>query len=88
MKIGEIHDGVLGKDGNDGGENNDGVESGIGDKYKHNRRQLMLSPKLLERNSCLDKRHEGMASWINFITGSKGHDRNRSRRQKRKIYFK
>ena len=48
----------------------------------------MLSPNLLERNSCLDKHHEGMASWIKFITGSKGHDRNRSRRQKRKIYFK
>ena len=84
----ERHDDVLGKDGNDGGENNDGVESGVGDKYKHDRRQLMLSPKLLEKNSCIDKRHEGMASWINFITGSKGHDCNRSRRQKRRIYFK
>ena len=88
MNIGEIYDGVLGKDGNDGGENNDGVESGIRENYKHDRRQLMLSPKLLERNSCRDNRHEGMASWVNFIKESKEHGCNRSRQQRRKIYFK
>ena len=35
IEDGEIHDRVLGKDENDGGENNDEVESGIGYKYKH-----------------------------------------------------
>ena len=79
---------MLGKDGNDEGVNNDGVESGTGDKCKNDRRQLMLSPEVLERNTCRDKFHEGMAACIICITGSKGHDRNISRRQKRKIYFK
>ena len=67
LKIGERQGEVFGKDGGNGGENNDGVGNGIGDTYKHDRQQLTLSPNLFEKNSCWDKCHEGIASWITWI---------------------
>ena len=60
LKIGESHGGVLRRDGSNGEGNNDGVDNEIGDKYKHDRQQLTLSPMLFERNLCQDKLHEGM----------------------------
>ena len=74
MKIGESHGNVLGKDGSNGGENNDGVDNGIEDIYINDRQQLTLSPNLFERIFFRDKHHEEMAFLIIFIAGSKGQD--------------
>ena len=46
LKIGESHCDMLGKDGSNGEDNNDGVDNRILDKYKNDRQQLMWSPKL------------------------------------------
>ena len=75
---------TIGKDGSNGEENNNGVDNGIGDNHKHDRQQLTLSPNLFERNLCRDKGHEGMASWIIFIVGSKGQNCDKLWRQKEK----
>ena len=62
LKIGKSDGDMLGKDGSNGKENNDRVDNRIGDKYKHDRQQLMLSPKLFDRNLCRDKRHKRIVS--------------------------
>ena len=62
LKIGKRQGKCLGKDGGNGGENNDGVGNGIGDIYNHNRQQLTLVPNSVKIIVCLDKCHEGIAS--------------------------
>ena len=78
LKTGESHGNLLEKDGSNGEEKNDRINNGIGDKYKHGRQQLTLSPRLFERNLYQDERHEGITSCIVFITGSKGQDCDKS----------
>ena len=82
MKIGKSQEKLFVKDEGNGGENNNGVGDGIGDIYKHDQQQLTLSPNLFEINSCWDKRHEEIASWITWIAGSKIQDVDKSLRQK------
>ena len=71
-----------------GGENNELVGNGLEDQYKQDRQQLILVPNLFENNSWFDKFHNETAPWITWRTESKGYEFDKSRRQKRKIYFK
>ena len=84
MKIEEIQSEVRGKPGVDGGENNNKLCNGLEDRYKHDRQQLILSPSLCERNLWVDNHQDGTTSWMTWISESKGHDVDKSRRQKRK----
>ena len=79
---------MLGKIGLGGGENNELVGNGLEDQYKQDRQQLIFVPNLFENNSWVDKFHNETASWITWRTESKGYEFDKSRRQKRKIYFK
>ena len=44
LKTGYIQDKLLGKIGSDGGENNELVGNGVEDRYKQDRRLLILAP--------------------------------------------
>ena len=52
MNIGKSQAEVLGKDWGNEGENNDRVGNRIGDRYKHDRQQLMLPPSGFKINAC------------------------------------
>ena len=48
----------LGKDGVDLGRNKEGNESLIGERYRKEREQLTLSPRMGEKIECVETFHE------------------------------
>ena len=88
LKTGYIQDKLLGKIGSDGGENNELVGNGVEDRYKQDRRLLILAPNWCKRNSWIDMCHNDSASWIAVANEAKGLKSGKLHRQNRKTYFK
>ena len=64
------------------------VGNRVDDKYKKDGQPQIHAPNSCARNSLVDKYHNGSASLIALLIGLKGQECDKSRRQKRRIYFK
>ena len=88
LKMSDSQEAGLGKDGVDWGINKEGDESLIGERYRKEREQLILSPRMCEKIECVETDHEEITDWMRRISDSRRQGSCARRWLRRNIYFK
>ena len=70
--MGDSQEAGLGQDGVDGGINKEGDESLIGERYRKEREQLTLSPRMCDKKECVEIDHDEITDCTRRISDSRG----------------
>ena len=71
FKVDDSQEAGLGKDGVDWGINKEDGEILIGERYRKEREQLTLSPRMCEKIECVEIDHEEITDWMRETSNSR-----------------